>query len=206
MSNKQAEQFIKEGKISINGNQIFENEILDKFSEVKVESKIIRKGIALQYYLLHKPRGIECTLNPEIPFNLLPFIPENLQLFYVGRLDKDSEGLLLMTNDGKLYKEIVEGKAEKEYEVETDLPLSSDFKNKMEAGIMLDGKLTEPCKVEILGEKKFRIILTEGKYRQIRRMSHKLGFVVTQLIRTRIAHWTLGNIPVGVAEKTTRYQ
>lgn len=197
ISNKEADELIKSGKIYVNGQAVFENLLLTDECQIKKEETLLREPKTFKYYLFHKPRGIESTLNKNIANNLHAFIPQHLNLFPAGRLDKDSEGLMLLTNDGNLYKKITGGSIEKEYRVETDKELHEEFKNKMEAGILLDGALTKPCVVELLNQNTFKIILTEGKYRQIRRMSFKCGYVVTRLVRTRIDKWELNNLKPG---------
>jgi 23S rRNA pseudouridine2604 synthase len=202
ISNKEADKLIYSGKISVNGNCVKENIPFTDWDEVKAEDQTLQEKTEILYFLFHKPRGIESTLSEKINDSLLKFIPRELRLFPVGRLDKDSEGLMLLTNNGEIYRSILEGGVEKEYRVTVDKSIDSDFKNKMEAGIVIMGKLTKPCKVRALSETTFSIILTEGRNRQIRRMCHKLGYTVMRLVRIRIGDLHLGDLKPGELRAT----
>ncbi|MCX6311849.1 MAG: pseudouridine synthase [Bacteroidetes bacterium] len=163
----------------------------------------IREGILFTYIKFFKPRGIECTLNEKIENNLLTVFNFPKKLFPVGRLDKESEGLLLMTDDGRVFNQIAisEREKEKEYRVTLDKTFDKNFLESMANGIVIMGKKTRPCKLISVNEKTFQIILTQGLNRQIRRMCYKLGYEVVELIRTRITNVELGNLKSGEVQE-----
>ena len=196
ISNKNALALILEGTVSINNAFVFEN------IEINIEDKIVHKGKILQegkqfiYIAFYKPRGIETTLNTDIPDNLKNILPFEETLFPVGRLDKESEGLLLLTNDGRLFDKMLrsEHQTEKEYFVKVDKEITDDFIQKMSSGITILGKTTLPCTVEKVDKFTFKIILVQGINRQIRRMCYKLGYEVLELKRIRIGNVSLGDL------------
>ncbi len=197
ISNKDALALIFEGKISLNGNRCVQNVEIRSSDEIKYEEKILQVGKTMVYYAYYKPRGIETTLNEQITDNLKQSLPINdKDVFPIGRLDKDSEGLLLLTNDGSIYDKILrnEHKIEKEYWVELDKPVTDDFIQKMSSGIEIMGKMTLPCVVKKSGEYAVTIILVQGLNRQIRRMCYKLNYEVLSLKRIRIGRIFLGNL------------
>jgi 23S rRNA pseudouridine2604 synthase len=197
ISYKKAHELIEEKMVEVDGIVFTENLIIEKNAEVKVEGKIVRQRKKFNYFLFHKPRGIECTLNPKIENNLLEFIPEGMNLYPAGRLDKASEGLLFLTDDGDLAWKIMHTGIEKEYLVEVDEEIDEVFCNVMSNGVFILVQMTKPCKVFQTGKKSFRIILNQGLNRQIRRMSYKCGREVQSLQRIRIGKYELGNLEVG---------
>lgn len=188
ISNKSALMLILEGKIKINGKSIFENIVLNLGDSVIFEEQILQEGKAFFYVAFYKPRGIETTLNRNIQDNLKDILPFKEALFPVGRLDKESEGLLILTNDGRVFDKTLrsEHKTEKEYLVKVDREIDEDFIRKMAGGVNILGKMTLPCQVEKIDNYSFKIILIQGINRQIRRMCYKLDYKVLQLIRLRI--------------------
>jgi 23S rRNA pseudouridine2604 synthase len=190
---------IGQGRVRVNGLAQSPAAKIEAHESISVDDKIIREAISFSYVKFYKPRGIECTLNPEIENNLLTVFHFPKKLFPVGRLDKESEGLLLMTDDGKVFKDIAwtESHKEKEYLVTVDKNIDEDFLQRMREGIVIMGKTTRPAKVFSVSDKQFRIILTQGLNRQIRRMCYKLGYEVTELIRVRIANVKLGELKAG---------
>lgn len=154
------------------------------------------------YIAFNKPSGInthkEDTGKPDI-VSTLPKDLQQLKLFPLGRLDLDSDGLIILTNDGRVTDRLLNPiyNHEKSYEVKTKMPLRNNFKEKMEAGVMIEGYKTKPCKVEILGEKRFRVTLTEGKTHQIRRMCAALFNEVSGLRRISVMNIRLHNLPSG---------
>lgn len=198
-TNEEAQLYIEQGRIKINEQVIAENPIIQDEDEIKLDNRILQKGIQHQYILFYKPKGIETTHNIAIENSLANLFPELKHLFFAGRLDKDSEGLLLMTSNGKLVHNLAHPlfQKEKEYIVSVNKSINDEFKTKMESGITILGKITQPCTVEIIDDFTFKIILTEGKNRQIRRMCYKLGYEVVQLIRTKIAHWSIDGLQPG---------
>jgi 23S rRNA pseudouridine2604 synthase len=196
ISNKSALALILEGKISINNLTVYENIEINIEDKIIFENQILQEGKQLIYVSFYKPRGIETTLNTEIEDNLKNILPFKENLFPVGRLDKESEGLLLLTNDGKLFDKTLrsEHQTEKEYLVKVDKAIDNDFILKMSSGINILGKTTLPCPVEKVDNFTFKIILVQGINRQIRRMCYKLGFEVMELKRIRIENILLGDL------------
>lgn len=190
ISNKSALSLILEGKIKINGLPIFENIVLSLEDSVIFEEQILQEGKAFFYVAFYKPRGIETTLNRDIQDNLKDILPFKEELFPVGRLDKESEGLLILTNDGRVFDKTLrsEHKTEKEYLVKVNRKIDEDFIRKMAGGMSILGKMTLPCQVEKIDDFSFKIILIQGINRQIRRMCYKLDYEVLQLIRNRIGN------------------
>lgn len=176
-----ADELVESGKVFINGKRAM---LGSKVSENdKVEMRGVKENNKFLYYAYYKPIGIE---TPEISVN---------DVFPVGRLDKNSHGLIVLTNDGRITDKLLNPKYfhEKEYIVKTSKKLRANFKQKMEAGVQIEDYKTKPCKVEILNENTFKVILTEGKKHQIRRMCSALFQEVVDLKRTRIMNIKLGN-------------
>jgi 23S rRNA pseudouridine2604 synthase len=188
ISNKNALALILEGKIKINGETILENIVLNLGDSVAFEDQILQAKKDFIYVAFYKPRGIETTLNRQIQDNLKDILPFQEELFPVGRLDKESEGLLILTNDGRVFDKILrhEYQTEKEYLVTVDKEIDGEFIKKMSEGINILGKTTLPCQLEKIDNCTFKIILVQGLNRQIRRMCYKLDYEVLQLIRIRI--------------------
>jgi 23S rRNA pseudouridine2604 synthase len=195
VSNREVQQLLFNGKVSVNGAVTSSNPVICADDTVVCDGKILQEKTIFRYIAFYKPHGIETTLNNEIEANLNEILPFD-DVFPVGRLDKESEGLLLLTNDGRLYDKILrkEFAIEKEYLVYLDKPITNEFLEKMANGIQILGKTTLPCWVEAVGEKSFKIILIQGINRQIRRMCYKLGYEVTSLIRLRIGNATLDGL------------
>jgi 23S rRNA pseudouridine2604 synthase len=196
ISNKSALEYISEGKTKINSKVIFENVIINPEDSIDFEGQVLQEGKQFVYVAFYKPRGIETTLNQEIPDNLKGILPFKEELFPVGRLDKESEGLLILTNDGRTFDKTLrsEHQTEKEYLVTVGKEITEDFIQKMSNGINILGKITLLCKVEKLDDFTFKIILIQGINRQIRRMCYKLDYEVLQLIRVRIGEVELENL------------
>lgn len=198
VSHDTAVRMIKEGRVMINGKAGEISALVATTDSVTLDGQEIHTGIPLTYVLFNKPRGIECTMNPEIADNLLTVFRHEYRLYPVGRLDKESEGLLLMINDGKLYHEIAHAdkQKEKEYYVEVNKPLTEDFLDAMRNGVRILNTMSSPCEVipDEHNTSAFRIILKQGMNRQIRRMCHNLGYSVQRLVRTRIMHLHLGDL------------
>ncbi len=203
ISNEDADLMIGNGRVRVEGKPIAPAAKIENWEEISVDGKIIREGILFTYIKFYKPRGIECTLNEKIENNLLTVFNFPKKLFPVGRLDKESEGLLLMTDDGRVFNQIAisEREKEKEYRVTLDKTFDKNFLESMANGIVIMGKKTRPCKLISVNEKTFQIILTQGLNRQIRRMCYKLGYEVVELIRTRITNVELGNLKSGEVQE-----
>lgn len=200
VSNKEAIQYILSGSVLVNGQRGSLTQVLLPEDEVQLDEQIIkesRKGVYIAY---HKPYGIETTMNASIENNLLEALNIPHDVFPVGRLDKASEGLMLLTNDGKLSINILHPKRdqhEKEYEVTVDNPLTQEAIDQLAAGVVIMGKKTRPAQVRQLNENTFNIIMTQGLNRQIRRMCYKLGYEVRKLVRIRFLTLELGNLLPG---------
>jgi len=191
-SRRKAEEYIEQGLVSVNGKKAILGQKADpEVDVIEVDGSIVEARKEMLYYLLHKPRGVVTTnAEHEKDETVLDLLPEKLRgkVFPVGRLDKDSSGLLLLTNDGVLAYRLTHPKFdhEKEYEVTVETEIHEGALDKMRKGMTLSGEKTKPAKVTKTGEKSFRIALTEGKNRQIRRMCQKVGCPVVTLKRTRI--------------------
>lgn len=188
LTNKEAKQLIERGLVEIDGTRVFDNCFLEENSEIKVDGVIKRQKKEFVYFKFYKPPGYESTLNPGIEANISGFFKENNDLAIAGRLDKASEGLLLLSNDGKWVEKLCNPKFEKEKEYEVTLNASpdNDFIRAFGQGLRIGQHLTAPCFCEALGNNQIRVILKEGKNRQIRRMCKKLGYDVLKLKRVRM--------------------
>ena len=199
LSNKEAAALIVAGRFLLNGQPAQLNQPLKPEDEVTLDGKILKEAQQFHYLAYYKPRGIETTLNEAIPDNLVQALSFPERVFPIGRLDRESEGLLLLTNDGSIFDRILhsEQKQEKEYVVRVDKPLTADVILAMASGVEIMGKKTRPAQVKQLDDFTFNIILTQGLNRQIRRMCYKLGYEVLELKRIRIVQVELGDLQVG---------
>ena len=198
-SRREADRLVQEGKILVDGKAAVLGMQIAEGQEILVNGKAVRREEKKVLLLFHKPRGIECTANPKIKNNVISYIDYPIRIYYIGRLDKDSEGLLLLTNQGELVNKMMRAGNchEKEYLVTVDKHVTEDFIKKMSNGVPVLGTVTRKCRVEKTGEKTFRIILTQGLNRQIRRMCEYLGYRVKRLKRIRVMNLELGDLPVG---------
>jgi len=198
-SRRGADKLISEGKVMINGKVAELGTQVEPGDDVRVNGNSIKVEKNYVYIALNKPVGITSTTERHIKGNIIDLVNHPLRIFHIGRLDKDSDGLILLTNDGDIVNEILraENKHEKEYIVTVDRPITKEFVAKMEAGVEILDTKTLPCKVEKLSKYVFQITLTQGLNRQIRRMCSALGYGVVRLQRTRIMNIHLGNLPVG---------
>lgn len=198
-SRREADKWIEAGRVTINNVVARKGNRVEEGDEVKLDGKTLGDKPKTVYLALNKPRGIVCTTDLKEPKNIVDFVGYPLRLFPIGRLDKDSEGLIFLTNDGDIVNKVLRaGNAhEKEYIVEVDQVIDQRFVNRMSGGIPILGTKTNPCQVEKIGKKRFRIILTQGMNRQIRRMCEYLGYTVTKLKRIRIMHMHLSNLELG---------
>lgn len=199
VSRRGADKWIEDGRVTINGQPAELGSRVEQGDTVHVDGKLVKTEDQLVYIALNKPVGITSTTERHIKGNVVDFVNHPLRIFHIGRLDKDSDGLLLLTNDGDIVNEILreEHGHEKEYIVTVDRPLTKEFIQQMESGVEILDTTTKPCKVKQLGPRKFNITLTQGLNRQIRRMCSALGYNVRRLQRTRIMNIHLGNLPVG---------
>ena len=198
-SRRGADKLIEEGRVKINGRKAKIGDQVKPGDEVMVNGQRIRLARNNVYLALNKPVGITCTTEKNVKGNIVDLVNHPLRVFNIGRLDKDSDGLILLTNDGDIVNEIkrAENNHEKEYIVSVDKPITPEFVEKMSKGVRILGTKTLPCKVEQLSKYEFKIILTQGLNRQIRRMCEALGYEVYRLQRVRIMNIHLGNLPVG---------
>lgn len=196
ISNIQAKEIILSNIVLVNTVNVCDNIIISETDTVFYNNEIIQAGKKLIYVALYKPRGIECTLNEKIDQNLATIINFNEKLFPVGRLDKDSEGLLILTNDGYYFNKTINpsSEIEKEYIVTVNKSITQEFIIEMSKGVEILGQTTLPCKMEFLNEFTFKIILVQGLNRQIRRMCFELNYMVNSLKRVRIGKIYLENL------------
>ncbi|WP_348747452.1 23S rRNA pseudouridine(2604) synthase RluF [Tenacibaculum sp. 190524A02b] len=198
-SRREAERFIQEGRVTINGkptklgNRVFKGDL------VKIDGKPLKNKPKTLYIALNKPIGIVCTTDSKERKNIVKFVGHSERLFPIGRLDKPSEGLIFLTNDGDIVNKILRAgnNHEKEYIVTVDKPINERFITRMSNGIPILGTVTKKCKVEKINNTTFKIVLVQGLNRQIRRMCEYLGFEVTKLKRTRIMNVSLKKLKVG---------
>ena len=196
---READKLVEEGRVTINGNTPELGTKVGPDDEVRVDGKLIgvRKE-KLIYLAFNKPAGIECTTNTDVRDNIVDYINYPKRIFPIGRLDKASEGLIFMTNDGDIVNKILRARNnhEKEYVVTVDKPVTDRFIQRMGNGVPILGTVTRKCKVEQISKYIFRIVLTQGLNRQIRRMCEYLGYEVTALKRIRIINISL-DVPTG---------
>ena len=205
-SRREADRLVGEGRVFIDRNMADMGSRVMPGQKVYVDGKAVVPEEENILIAVNKPRGIVCTTtDKQGANNIVDFLGCDKRIYPVGRLDKDSEGLLLMTNDGELMNNILTGKNEheKEYIVEVDKNLSDDFERRMSEPMYLKelDKTTRPCRVIKTGEKTFRIILKQGLNRQIRRMCSNLGYKVVKLKRIRIMNIALNDLPAGATRK-----
>lgn len=181
------------GKPAHKGNRVYEGD------EVRVDGRLIKRKARPLYMAFNKPVGVVCTTDEHEPDNIISFINHPQKIFPIGRLDKLSEGLIFLTNDGDIVNKILRAgnNHEKEYIVTVDKPITPDFVKRMGSGVKILGTITLPCVVSPINDLTFKIVLTQGLNRQIRRMCEQLGYRVIKLKRTRIMNVPLGKLPVG---------
>jgi 23S rRNA pseudouridine2604 synthase len=198
-SRREADQWIEQGRITINdviatlGSKVVDGD------QVCVDGRPIGSKKAAIYIALNKPVGITCTTERNVKDNIVDFVGHGERIFPIGRLDKDSEGLILLTNNGDIVNEIlrVENAHEKEYIVTVDKPVTDTFLKGLSSGVRILGTLTKRCKTERIAANSFRIVLTQGLNRQIRRMCAAFDYKVRRLQRVRIMHIELGSLRIG---------
>ena len=198
-SRREADKFIESGNVYINGVLATLGTRVSPTDTVVVDGKTIKPKSNKVYIALNKPVGITCTSETHVKGNIIDFVNYHERIFPIGRLDKPSEGLIFLTNDGDMVNKILRAgnNHEKEYVVSVDKPITREFINAMENGIPILDTITKKCKVRKIGKCTFNIILTQGLNRQIRRMCEYLGFKVTSLKRIRIMNVSLDNLPTG---------
>lgn len=205
-SRREADRFISEGRVKINGKTAELGQKVAPGDTVTVNGRPVTGGSPKKYLALNKPRGIVCTADPREKYNVVDYLGYPERVYPVGRLDKDSEGLLLMTSDGDIVNRLLRaaGGHEKEYQVTVDKPVTQEFIRRMSAGVPILDRVTLPCRVRRTGRNSFDIVLVQGLNRQIRRMCEYLGYRVTELRRVRIMNIMLGDMQPGDWRELTK--
>ncbi|MBR6526477.1 MAG: pseudouridine synthase [Lachnospiraceae bacterium] len=206
-SRREADRLVEEGRITIDGKVAVMGQKVLEGQKVAVDGKSVAVQEKKVILAVNKPMGVVCTTSDkDRAQNIVELLQYPLRIYPVGRLDKDSEGLLLMTNDGALMDEVLRARNghEKEYIVEIDKTVTDEFVQGMAAGVPILDTVTRPCQVEKIGRNRFRIILTQGLNRQIRRMCEYFGCRVVSLKRVRIVNIRLGNLPLGGYRELTK--
>lgn len=205
-SRREADRLIESGVVKINGIPATLGTQVEAGDSVTVNGTLLEDFNRKVYLALNKPVGVECTANPKVKNNIIDFVNYPIRIFPVGRLDKNSEGLILLTNDGELSNGILKARYfhEKEYVVQVDKPLTPSFIEQMQSGVQILDTVTRPCKIKQLGPRYFNIVLTQGLNRQIRRMCEALDYKVLKLKRIRVLNIMLGDLPRGKWRELTK--
>jgi len=198
-SRREADKYIEQCRVTINGQDANKGNRVKVGDDVRIDGERIKKKMLPIYIALNKPKGVTCTTDLKDKANIIDFINHKNRIFPIGRLDKLSEGLIFLTNDGDIVNKILRAgnNHEKEYFVTVDKTISPDFINKMRNGVKILGTVTKKCFVKQEGDNRFKIILVQGLNRQIRRMCEALGYNVVALKRVRIMNFTVSNLPTG---------
>ena len=198
-SRREADRLIESGRVTINGRVAVLGDRVGRHDVIARDGRVVPWGAAPIYIAYHKPVGVTTTSESHVPRNIIAEIGHSERIFPIGRLDKDSSGLILLTNDGNIVNEILrtEHGHEREYEVAVDRPFDQAFLHRMAQGVVILGSPTKPCRMDRQGPTRFRITLIEGRNRQIRRMCQALGYRVVALHRVRIMHLTIGGLSSG---------
>lgn len=207
-SRRDADKLIESGKVTVNGVVALQGMVVSPKDIVCVNGKIIKGKDDKVVLAFYKPVGITCTeRDKHAKTTILEYVKYPVRVTYAGRLDKESEGLILLTNDGDLIQALMKGSHyhEKEYVVKVNKDITQNFLDKMSEGVYLTelDRTTRPCKVEQVGKRTFKIVLTQGLNRQIRRMTKELGFEVTSLKRIRIEKITIDGLKIGQYRELT---
>lgn len=198
-SRREADKLIDAGRVTVNGIVPINGTKIALGDEVRLDGKLLTVREELIYIVLNKPRGITCTTEKNVKGNIVDFINHPKRIFPIGRLDKDSEGLILLTNDGDIVNKILRAgnNHEKVYSVAVDKPITLEFLKFMSQGVKILDTITKPCTIKKESKLVFKIFLTQGLNRQIRRMCQALGYKVTKLQRIRIMNVTLKDLSIG---------
>lgn len=204
-SRREADRLIETGRVTVDGQRAQTGMRIVPGQVVKVGNKVVSKQDEMIVLAVNKPRGIVCTEERRERDSIVRFLNYPVRVTYIGRLDKDSHGLLLMTNNGDIINKMMRAanKHEKEYKVTVDKEITEDFLKKMAAGVPILDTVTRPCTVKKIGKYTFSIILTQGLNRQIRRMCEALGYEVKDLLRVRVMNITLDGVKDGQYRKLT---
>ncbi len=198
-SRREADALIADGRVAVNGVLAEMGSFVLPTDDITIDGRAIRKKIKRIYMAFNKPVGVECTTDRRVKDNIIDFIGYPERIFPIGRLDKDSEGLILLTNDGDIVNPILraDNAHQKEYIVTVNKPITDQFIAQMSAGVAILDTVTLPCKVTKIGTNRFNIVLVQGLNRQIRRMAEALGYRVTALKRVRIMNIRLAKLKLG---------
>ncbi|TQK53760.1 23S rRNA pseudouridine2604 synthase [Brevibacillus sp. AG162] len=198
-SRREADKLIEAKRVTINGQLAELGSTAAPGDDVRIDGQPLGAKKKDVYIALNKPVGITCTTELHIKGNIIDFVNHPERIFPIGRLDKDSQGLILLTNDGDIVNKILraENNHDKEYIVTVDKPITANFLHGMANGVRILGTTTKPCKVTKVSDRVFNIVLTQGLNRQIRRMCQAFGYQVRKLERVRIMNITLGNLKLG---------
>lgn len=204
-SRREADRLIETGRVTVDGQRAQTGMRIVPGQVVKVGNKVVSKQDEMIVLAVNKPRGIVCTEERRERDSIVRFLNYPVRVTYIGRLDKDSHGLLLMTNNGDIINKMMRAanKHEKEYKVTVNKEITEDFLKKMAAGVPILDTVTRPCTVKKIGKYTFSIILTQGLNRQIRRMCEALGYEVKDLLRVRVMNITLDGLKDGQYRKLT---
>ena len=198
-SRREADKWIEAGRVTLNGAPATLGHKVSQGDEVRIDGNLVGAKKKAIYIALNKPVGVTCTTEAHIEDNIVQFVGHSERIFPVGRLDKDSEGLILLTNDGDIVNEVLrsENEHEKEYVVSVNRPITDLSLKMLASGVKIMGVTTKPCRVERVDAETFRLVLTQGLNRQIRRMCSALGYRVRRLQRVRIINIHVGALRAG---------
>lgn len=204
-SRREADRLVAEKRVTVNGQVAGIGTVVAEGDEVKIDGQPLRARTAKAgkrkhvYIVLNKPVGVTCTTESSVKDNIVDFVGHEQRIFPIGRLDKDSEGLILLTSNGDIVNQILraENRHEKEYLVAVNKPVTDEFLRGMARGVRIHNQMTLPCRTSRIAKFGFRIVLTQGLNRQIRLMSAEFGYRVTQLRRVRIDNLKLGVLKPG---------
>lgn len=204
-SRREADKLISQGIVFVDGERAEMGTKVTPSQEVRVGKKVLSRQERMVVLAVNKPRGIVCTEERRERDSIIRFLNYPIRITYIGRLDKDSEGLLLMTNNGDIINKMMRAgnRHEKEYKVTVDKPITDEFIQQMASGVPILDTITRPCKVEAIGKYKFKITLTQGLNRQIRRMCEALGYEVRELFRIRVMNIKVDGLKPGQYRELT---
>lgn len=207
-SRREADRLIESGKVTVDGKRAEMGMKVTETQVVCVGKKQVKPKNEMVLIAVNKPVGIVCTEEKREKNNIIDFLKYPTRITYIGRLDKDSEGLILMTNNGDIINKMMRAgnEHEKEYIVTVNKPITEEFLEKMANGVPILDTVTRKCKIEKIGKFKFRIILTQGLNRQIRRMCEYCGYKVTRLVRVRVMNIKLGDLKTGQYRNVTEQE
>lgn len=205
-SRREADRLLEEGRITVNGETAVMGMKVDSRCQIDIDNKPIKIEDAQILIAFHKPRGIVCTSSKQEKNNIIDYLHYDKRIYPIGRLDKESEGLILLTNQGELVDKILRGSHyhEKEYIVEVNKKISKTFLKGMREGVPILETITRPCMIRQIDDYSFQIILTQGLNRQIRRMCEYFGYQVAKLKRVRVMNILLGDLKIGKYRNVTK--